>query len=684
MPAAEVLFGLCGATYVAAAAAALLPRLPGRSNIALAGACTISAGWAAVVAADPRPLLLGPAAAFDFLRAGAWFGYILVLTRRATGEPRAWRGGGLLALLFGLSTVLCAFVAWRTPIADGLPSLVSLGIDARLAFALGNLLLIENLYRNASQGARWHIILACIGIAGIFVYEILLYADTVLYRGVSPQLFVGQALVNIVVVPLLLVAAQRQRRWKEDVGVSRSVVFYTATLVLGGVFLVGLAAVGEVFRRLGADWGMLAEASLLFGGCITIAVLATSGSARSQLRSLVVDHFFARRYDYQREWTRCIATLSAAGSYVSLYKRVIRALADIVDSPGGVLFLRESPIGTGPAPFRFAGSWNAPQLDGAIVNADHALLAAFHSGNTVATAASHARPWLGSLPDAWLAIALSEGDDAVGFILLMPPRGPFRLDHEVFDLLAIVGREIALFIAEQRATKALVEARQFVEAGRRFAFIAHDIKNVAGQLSLLLDNAQRNLDNPEFRSDMLTTVRSSVQKISALLARMQGSATQRPRPLLSPRRQLEAAVAASRAAVRAPILLDCNACDSLVEMDEASFDAVIRHLVDNAIEASPPGVAIRIRLFDKADHIVIEVKDQGRGMDEEFLQGGLFRPFSSTKPAGFGLGAFQARELLREVGGDLTATSALGRGTTMRVTLPRAVHEASAPLALTA
>ena len=58
-------------------------------------------------------------------------------------------------------------------------------------------------------------------------------------------------------------------------------------------------------------------------------------------------------------------------------------------------------------------------------------------------------------------------------------------------------------------------------------------------------------------------------------------------------------------------------------------------------------------------------------MTAAFIRDTLFRPFASSKPRGFGLGAFQARELVRAAGGELAVESVLGDGTIMRITLPR-------------
>src|SRR3546814_3306249 len=65
-----------------------------------------------------------------------------------------------------------------------------------------------------------------------------------------------------------------------------------------------------------------------------------------------------------------------------------------------------------------------------------------------------------------------------------------------------------------------MEASRFDEFNRRIAFVIHDVKNLASQLSLLARNAEKHADNPEFRADMLVTLRNSADKLNALLARL--------------------------------------------------------------------------------------------------------------------------------------------------------------------
>jgi putative PEP-CTERM system histidine kinase len=447
-------------------------------------------------------------------------------------------------------------------------------------------------------------------------------------------------------------------------------------LVVSGLLLLGLAGVGEVFRSFGTRWGAVAEVGLLCGGVIAVAVLLTSGSGRSHIRALLIDPFFAERYDYRREWLRCIETLSGVGSAGPLHMRVIRAVAQVVDSPAGVLFLREP----GNDSFQWAGSWNMPAV-AEPVPSDHPLLPAFGAGEEIVQPdlAMLLSPPTDVLPEIWLAVPLPDDGTPAGFVLVAPPRGPFALDREVFALLRTIAREVATYLAEQRATQALLEAQQLRDFGKRFAFVAHDIKNVSAQLSLLLSNAERHMDNPEFQRDMLGTVRASVQRIGGLLRRLQepqggagGSGTgSRPgRTQLEPEERLEAIAETCRKLFGVTVLLESDGHIGKVAIDPAAFEAVVTHLLNNAVEAAGPAAPVHLVLHHEQRRMVLDIVDCGPGMTPEFVRDELFRPFRTSKRGGSGIGAFQARELLREADGDLLVFSRPGNGTTMRLLLP--------------
>ena len=356
-PAIALLHGVCALLYGVLATLILVrQQRSSRTGLWLASACLVTALWAASVVVWPAvyegiPEWLGLA------RSVAWCGFILHLYRRTVTARRqlvqTFVTMGLLALLLVGGLPILDVLAYRPDTA-----LWSAGAAIRLGFAVGNILLFENLYFNTPVETRWHINLLCIALGGLFLFDLLLYADALLFHRVSAALFAARAPATALAAPLIAIAAVRNRRWAVDIHVSREVVFHSATLVLSGIFLLGLAVTGEIARRTGAEWGMVVEVSLMFGGVLAVAVAVTSASARSRVRAMLVDHFFSHRYDYRKEWMRCIETLTAPVAHTGLPTRAIHAVAEVVDSPAGALFVRAPD----EVAFQWAGSWNMPAV----------------------------------------------------------------------------------------------------------------------------------------------------------------------------------------------------------------------------------------------------------------------------------------------------------------------------------
>ena len=672
MTSPQLLSGICAASY-ALLCGLIAWQAPVRSGWMLAACCAVTSAWAGASAVLPGPAFSGLPGALDLARALAWFGFILHLYRRCVpaGQASAGRGFALLGLAATPLSMAAAWLDWDA--GAGPESLWSLGVVVRLGIAVGELLLIENVYFNVPDTNRWHVALPCVLLGALACFDVLLCADTVLFRQTSGALAGARVVAMLTVSPLLVVAAARDRRWRRTLQLSRTAVFHSATLILSGAVLLALSLAGEVFRRYGEDWGWLAQVSLLFAGVMGLGILVTSGSARSMLRRVVVQHFFATRYDYQRQWLACIDTLSgtASAGRTALHSRVIQAMADVVDSPGGVLFLRDAGQGS----FQWAGSWNMPAA--AALPADHPAIVAMQGGSWIVRLDTNEALRSGAaalLGRVWLGVPLAHGDVQLGAVLLASPRAPFRLDQEVFDLLRIVGREIATYVAEQRATRVLLQTRQLHDYGKRFAFVAHDIKNVSSQLSLLLSNAERHIANPEFQRDMLDTIGASVTKITALLRRLDEPSADRAPAALAPLPRLEELVATYGRVRKTPVVLEHDGSTATVAMGADAFDTAVTHLLNNAVEASS-GTAVLIRVRHEVGQVVIDIVDRGPGMSEEFIRDQLFTPFGTSKRNGSGIGAFQARELVREGGGDVQAAGHAPdavTGTTMRVTLPRA------------
>jgi len=277
--------------------------------------------------------------------------------------------------------------------------------------------------------------------------------------------------------------------------------------------------------------------------------------------------------------------------------------------------------------------------------------------------------WMLDHDDAWALVPLIHGGTLVAAILLARPPIDRALDWEDLDLLRVAGRQAASYLAEDRAHAALADAARFEEFNRRFAFIIHDIKNMVSGLSLVARNAERHADNPAFRADMVETLKDSAARMHALLARLSQHHRATPEPVQPvDLAALALRIAAARRAQH-PVT-DSGAARALAQ--PGRLEQLLGHLLQNAQEASDGDAPIVIALGDDGDRVFADVIDRGCGMSAAFVRDQLFKPFASSKDGGFGLGAFEARELALAMGGALTVTSREGEGSRFRVSLPRA------------
>jgi putative PEP-CTERM system histidine kinase len=409
-----------------------------------------------------------------------------------------------------------------------------------------------------------------------------------------------------------------------------------------------------------------------------------SAKLRAWLRVIVAKHLFEHRYDYRQEWLRFTDTVGREGSSgASIEERAVKALADIGGAPAGMLMVCDEGYRLSPA-----GRWNweapLPAGDGA-----EALLRHVEAGGFVVDFETIREGWLGegesripvpawlaSIEQAWAGVPLVHGGKLAGLVILAHPAFRRRLDWEDFDLFRTAGIQAASYIAEARSQQALADARRFDEFNRRFAFIMHDIKNLVSQLSLVARNAERHADNPEFRADMIATLQSSVRKMNDLLARLSPGAARAAEPL-RPVEILGLAEAVAEAKSRAHPVRASGDAALVAKADPAGLEQAIGHLVQNAIEASPPGIPVEINVFESGGDVAVEVIDRGHGMSAAFVRDRLFQPFVSTKETGFGIGAHEARALILAMGGRLDVESGEGEGTRFTLYLPAAQDRAA-------
>jgi putative PEP-CTERM system histidine kinase len=682
-------------SYALAAAGYLMLGLPVLSGWreraqrgTLSAACLLTALWAGALAWDAAHEQTWTALTgfLEALRDGAWSVFLVELLGHWRSETEPQPGRLSFRLPFGIRPSLfvagCAYLLllgvmlaghWRFELLNALGAMPI--VTAFACLAVYGMLLVEQAYRNKTIEERWAIKFACLGIGGMFAYDFYVYTNMMLFRELNPELWNARGVINALTVPLVAASMARRKSWSTSFVVSRRVIFHSAALFGSAIYLLAMGSVGYYLRFFGGRWGTVMQAGFLFGAICLLLVILFSGTARSWLKVSISKHFFTYNYDYREEWMRFTRTLSERGP--NLGDRAIQAMAALVESPGGTLWLHGGGSAT---QFEPRVRWRAPDTSMAepgnspfcrflestqwVVDLDEYVA---HPDKYEGLAVPQ---WLLDYPRRWLVVPLILHEKLFGFVVLQRARSPLTLNWEIIDLLEIAGSQAAGHLAQEDAANALMVARQFESFNRMSTFVVHDLKNLVAQLSLMNANAEKHKDNPEFQRDMLETLNHSVQKMKLLLQKLSRTENAEKKLPLAVEQVVRQAVALKSAFEPRPQLV-VEVPGLKVMADRERLERVVGHLIQNAIEATPRDGHVMIRLCKRdPDAVEIEITDTGEGMSEEFIRERLFKPFDSTKSAGMGIGVFESREYITELGGALEISSQPALGTTFKVVLP--------------
>lgn len=673
-------------------AAARLQARPGRfgsARTALIAASGMTGLWALVGA------VAGPASSsaelVDCLRNLAWL-FAIYRLFAVDGRHKSLAAVrplllavGFVELLQLMWSLLSIFQAYPTHgnWADMAFQTVTL---FRILVATGGLALVHNLYSGASVETRLALRWPALAFAMLWVFDLNHHTITYLLADSLTGLIAIRGLGALGFGVLLGIGLSRGSdalRFSP----SRAVMFQSASLMLIGAYLVFMVTIARWLAWIGQE--LTGELLLVFVGAavIALAVFASSSGIRGWLRVTLTKHLFQHRYDYREEWLRFTRTMASVEPGAgSLHERVIRVLADMTGSPAGLLLIKTEHDG-----LALAGRWQWPTAEVPALAMPLAAVRAFEadrSGGFIVDLDALREPepmlrgnqaslqlalpdWLLSEPRAWAIVPLHHFDRLLGLVVLARPPLARRLDWEDFDLLRVARLQLASYLAEHAGQDALAEAGRFDDFNRRIAFVMHDIKNLASQLGLLARNAEAHAENPEFRVDMLVTLRNAADKLNALLARLSrygSTAVEKLVPVAAD--QVARRVVAQLRVSHQIELIEAVPC--MVAGREDALEQVLAHLLQNAIEASPADSPVFVRVVCEQLDGVIEVIDSGAGMNPDFVRSGLFKPFVSTKAGGFGIGAYEAREMVRAMGGRLDVESREGLGSRFTIRLPRA------------
>lgn len=616
----------------------------------------------------------------ELLREGSWLLFLIILLANAslTGGVKKLlllSGKVVLPVLFSLCLYMVLYeleILIYTPLLD-FNNLILM----RLVVVVIGLIFVGQLYRDSHSDSKRTVKFLFFGIGGLFAYDIYFYVDALIFNRIDVGVWNARGFVNVLAVPLIATSIIQSKGWSVDIFVSREAAFNGAAAIGIGLYILLMATGGFYIRKYGGGLGGVAQLAFFFGVSGALFILMFSVKMRARLRVFIVKHFRHYKYDYREEWLRVIRLLSTKQERQELQENSIRVLADVVESSEAGLWVRDEA-----GVYNAVATWNMDGFEKYSEKDLSSMVKFLHQWQWVIDLDEYvATPdlykdlelpdWIEGETKFWLIVPLMLQSKIYGFVILGHPSVPIRIGWEERDLLLTAGRQITSYFALMDMDEALTETKQFEAFNRLSAYVVHDLKNLVAQLSLVTLNAGKHSGNPVFMKDAIDTVGNAVEKMSKILSHLRKGHLETVHQENVSLDDLLQEVAKERENDKPQPLLQLNLTGVMLLVDRERLSAVLEHLVQNAQEATPDTGVVEIRLSGTEQQAVIEIVDNGCGMDKQFIRDRLFKPFDTTKGnAGMGIGVYESREVIRSLGGVLRVESEPGQGTTFRITLP--------------
>ena len=262
------------------------------------------------------------------------------------------------------------------------------------------------------------------------------------------------------------------------------------------------------------------------------------------------------------------------------------------------------------------------------------------------------------------------------------------LSIQDLDLLKTIADQAANALLNRTLSEELLQAKELEAFQTMSAFFVHDLKNLAGGLSLMSRNLLRHLDNPEFRGDALMMLSQSVDKITELCGRMSQWGTDREfrRVEVDLNELVNATLNNFNGSLKSSLVVGLGIVPKL-SIDPDQVQKVLVNLILNADQAANAGGEIRVSTAHENGWVQLSVTDNGCGISRDFIEHRLFRPFQTSKKYGLGIGLFQCKQIIEGHRGRIEVESEEGKGSTfpgndagkLRKRLGRAIRRISRP-----
>ncbi len=543
-----------------------------------------------------------------------------------------------------------------------------------LLFSVLILVNLEKTLRTSYGAIRWQIKFSILGIGLIFAARVYTAAQTLLYSIVDTRLFAINSSVLVVANILLIASALRNRLREASIYVSQDFLYGSLTLLASGFYLLMLGITVKLAIYLGLSEMLFQSAFIVLLALLGASALLLSEHVRYKLRRFIHRHFRRPFYDYRKIWTDFTYKTGSLTDTRRLCSAVAKTVSETFLASAVSIWLVDEdlrrPVLTASTALSAGrhGSESADDEAAVLVErmrGQHEPVDLESPGWELFSA-----PLSSFLEGAKIryCVPLAAGGEFIGVLTMNNRTGP-PFSVEDFDLLKTFADQAAAQILNQKLFESLGRAREMQAFQSLSAFFMHDLKNIASTLSLTLQNFPVHYDNPEFRTDALKMISNSREKIGKMCGQL--SVLNQKFEIRKSECDLNEIVAAtlSNLNLNGALATDLNPLPKTL-LDAEQMQTVILNLVLNADESMAHNGETRVETCRDKDKLVLSVIDNGSGMSNEFIKKDLFRPFTTTKNNGSGIGLYQSRKIVEAHGGTIEVQSLEGSGSTFRVILP--------------
>ena len=549
---------------------------------------------------------------------------------------------------------------------------------------LGVIIILMNLERTLRMSIgrmRWQIKFMIFGLVTIFGARIYTVSQEILFKSLNISLYAINDAALLVGCFFIARSLFRTRNLNVTFRLSHTFLYNSLTGLFVGIYLITVGVLVKIAIYFERGENIALRAFIVLIALAGLLALFLSDRLRKKIKIFISRNLHRPLYDYRKEWTRFTENTSSVTDINELCVVATKMVSKTFDALSVSIWLLDESrdhitIGgstaISPDTSRDDILTEENVLNLAQIISRERLPIDFDFSNPV-----HSKKLEGLDEDFFdktriqYCLPLSVGEKMIGLMTIADRVGLEPLSIEDFDLLGTITSQVAANLYNLILSEQLRKAKEMEAFQTMSAFFIHDLKNLASKLSLTMQNLPTHLDNPEFRKDAFRSISQSIEKINLMYSRLTSLSEKIELNLIKANvnEVVTSAIASFDGSLREKILEDLKPVREMI-IDPEQIQKVLTNLVLNAHEATGEEGKIEITTEQKGGWALIDVRDNGCGMSEEFIRKSLFQPFRTTKKKGMGVGLYHSKSIIEAHHGRIEVESSEGKGSTFTVRLP--------------